>query len=38
LNRYDAYPYAVGTGVGASISIIMVSGFVFAMESIKWLL
>ncbi len=35
MNRYDAYPYAVGTGIGASISIIMVTGFTYMVELIK---
>lgn len=38
LNRYDAYPYAVGAGTGISISIGMVTGFIYTMELIKWLL
>jgi len=36
MNRYDAYPYAVGTGTGISLSIIMVTGFIYMVELIKW--
>ena len=36
LNRYDAYPYAIGAGTGISISIFMVSAVILTMDLIKW--
>jgi len=38
LNRYSLYPEIMGAGVGCSISIIMITGYLGTMELLKWLL